>query len=602
MEYDLSKLTEDEKKEYLALLEEKLRRAAEKEFSSYSSEYLKITNKSGEVVPLVENYAQREISKAIKEERDAGRPPRLLILKSRQMGASTGIQGRMCYKCFTVENRNGLIVSHTDKSTRKIFGKTKFFYDRLPENVQPLQRASNTTEIILDTPITGKHYKKGLNSSIAIQTAGKTSIARGETIHYIHLSEFAFYKGTDEQSPMKQLSGAMEAVPDLLDTWVIIESTANGFNDFKTLWDDAVAGKNGFRPMFLVWYNHDEYDRPLEKDNLTEQQFINTMSEYERKTLYETLKLPLSRINWWRWKLQFTHQGDINMMKQENPSTPEEAFTFSGTPVFDNDKVMNRISELKKRPRRIKTGYFSYKWHDEEWKDYIVDETIVFVEDKNQPWIRIYEDPKDRIPYVIAGDTAGQGSDEFTGQVMNNVTQQRIATLQMDVNDSRPYTWQMYCLGRYYNDALIGVEMNFNTGPLEELNRLQYYNQYYREKSDEFDGQVIKGKVGWKTDGVTRPRMIDTEKYVVRDYTNLFNDIQTLTQMLTFVIDKDGRPDAMEGKHDDLLMADCILNEIRTQQDMRPSEVHKKSYSSMAAFFGDDDTDDYEDTLAGNFY
>ena len=49
-------------------------------------------------------------------------------------------------------------------------------------------------------------------------------------------------------------------------------------------------------------------------------------------------------------------------MKQENPTTPEEAFIFSGTPVFDNDKVMKRIEILRKLDRNITHGYFKFEW------------------------------------------------------------------------------------------------------------------------------------------------------------------------------------------------------------------------------------------------
>ena len=73
----------------------------------------------------------------------------------------------------------------------------------------------------------------GLNSKIKVQTAGNAGIGRSETFHYVHLSEYAFWQGVDANAPSKQLSGILQSVPNLPDTWVIIESTANGINDFK---------------------------------------------------------------------------------------------------------------------------------------------------------------------------------------------------------------------------------------------------------------------------------------------------------------------------------------------------------------------------------
>lgn len=119
------------------------------------------------------------------------------------------------------------------------------------------------------------------------------------------------------------------------------------------------------------------------------------------------------------------------------------------------------------------TGAFFFAWNDPETKDRIKNETITWVDDKNGPVI-IYEDVQYNYPYVAGGDTKGEGKDFYTGTVLNNATGNRCATLRMQVSNSKPYTYQMYCLGVYFNQALIGIEMNFNTAPIEELQRLQY--------------------------------------------------------------------------------------------------------------------------------
>ena len=411
-----------------------------------------------------------------------------------------------------------------------------------------------------------------MNGKIKVQTAGTSSIGRSDTFHYVHLSEFAFWEGQNENGPSKQLSGILQSVPDELDTWVIIESTANGMNDFKTEWDKANKGESAFTPLFLAWYDHEEYVKEVND----KQYFIEHMEEYEH-WLYYDLNLPIERVAWWRWAKKNKCNGDINQMKQENPTTADEAFLFTGTPVFDNELISRRIAQLETSDREYREGYFEFEWHSEEYKDFIIDASIKFVESKQKNYWRIYEDPKERTPYVIAGDTKGEGKDEYTAQVMDNTNSKRIATCQIQLSNSKPYTWQVYCAGRYFNDALIGIEMNFNTAPLEELQRLKYRKQYYREKPEGFNGQVQPGKVGWKTDGITRPRMIDKEVYFVQEYINKIQDIPTLKQMLTFVYDKNGRPDAMSGSHDDLLIADCILNEISDQQKTTRSQEHRRN-------------------------
>ena len=149
--------------------------------------------------------------------------------------------------------------------------------------------------------------------------------------------------------------------------------------------------------------------------------------------------------------------------------------------------------------------------------------------------------------------------------VINNHTGNRAASMDINIMTSSPYTYQLYCAGRYFNDALIGVEINFNTGPIEELQRLSYPRQYVRRKFDDYR-KVREEKYGFKTDGNSRPLIIDKEGDVVLNEIDLLNDIPTLEQMLTFIYDDKGRPDAMEGKHDDLLFSEMIANQIREQQ------------------------------------
>ena len=552
--------TAAENRELLKLLELKDKREALKDYSKFSSKYIKITNKSGEKVPLNQNYVQRQIENKIKELQSQGIPPRLIVLKSRQMGVSTDTQGRMTKETTTKGNKNGFIVSHEEGSTKAIFQKAKYMFDNLPDDIKPLQKASNATELIFDEPNHYKGKEEGLHSKIEIKTAGNAGIGRSETRHYAHLSEYAFWKGKDENSPDKQLSSIMQAIPDDVDTWVIIESTANGYNDFKNQWDMAVRGDTEFIPMFFPWYVHEEYVRELD---VPEHEFIDNMCEYQ-KFLYSDLALPLERINWWKHTKASKCNNDLNQMKQENPTTPEEAFIFSGTPVFDNEKVQKRIEYLRSN-QTIKTGYFSFKWHDSKYQDYILDDTIEFVESSTKPWIRIFKDKDTMVPYVIGGDTKGEGSDYYAATVIDNSNGVRCASIHWQISNSKPYTHQMYCLGRYYNDALIGIEMNFNTAPIEELQRLDYPNQYIRRSYDSYKKTTQK-KYGWKTDGNTRPILIDKEIDLIEHNIELFNDIDMLQECLTFVYDKNNRPDAMDGKHDDLLISDMICNEIRAQQ------------------------------------
>jgi len=248
------------------------------------------------------------------------------------------------------------------------------------------------------------------------------------------------------------------------------------------------------------------------------------------------------------------------------PSFASEAFLSTGRPVFNSNQIFMQIERLKKQYKTSppKRGCFLFEWNDPETKDKIIDSSIKFVQGVGD-YIYIYDEPKLGHPFVLGGDTAGSGdADRFTGTMINNNTGKRVATLYGKV-DPDTYTHQMYCLGRYYNNALISIEINFNIYSVKELERLNYPKQYRREVIDEV-GHKKQYKNGFRTDSNTRPYMISLEIALIRDNIDLFTHIGMLQECLTFVMDKNGRPDAESGKHDDILFSDMVANVSRSQQ------------------------------------
>lgn len=125
----------------------------------------------------------------------------------------------------------------------------------------------------------------------------------------------------------------------------------------------------------------------------------------------------------------------------------------------------------------------------------------------------------------------------------------------------------MYCLGLYYNTALIGIEANYTTYPIQELERLKYPKQFVREKEDTYTKKTVKA-YGFKTTLITRPLILAELQTIVKEFIDLVVDIDTLKEMLVFIKNEKGRAEAQIGYHDDLIMALAIAYYIRTQQDM----------------------------------
>ena len=123
----------------------------------------------------------------------------------------------------------------------------------------------------------------------------------------------------------------------------------------------------------------------------------------------------------------------------------------------------------------------------------------------------------------------------------------------------------MYALGKYYNDALVALETNFSTYPVMKLMELGYPNQYRREREDTFTHR-LRESCGFRTDRQTRPRAIANLVEVFSAHPEWFSDRELLGEMLTFSYNEDHRPEALAGKHDDLVMAAAICYAARHQQ------------------------------------
>ena len=523
----------------------------------YIESCLKIKTKSGTVVPFRLNDAQRKLYAVAKRQQDAGKPVRLIILKARQLGFSTLTEGLIFHACATRKNVNALIVAHREDATANLFRMSKLFYDELPAPVKPMLRASNAQELVFENPYklrSEREARPGLRSRIRCATAGGRGIGRSDTLQCVHLSEYAFWPdGADGKA--STLAGILQAVPSLPGTMVVIESTANGFEDFKERWDAAVAGENDFEPVFFAWFENPDYSMPV---------VPGTEWTPEERDLKATYQLTDEQLQWRRWCIANNCGGSLDMFRQEYPASPGEAFLHSGTGVFDNEQIVLRLERL---PEPAGRGEFT----DGEWTE---SETGA---------ITLYELPEEGVPYVLGGDTAGEGSDYFTAIVIDNVTGRIVAKLRQKYSEPE-YVRQICALGRFYNDALVAIETNFSTYPVMKLQEMEYPNQYSREREDTYTRQMRKS-YGFRTDRQSRPRAIANLVEVFSSHPEWFTDRELLEEMLTFCYNEDHRPEALAGKHDDLVMGAAITYAVRHQQRMtvltEPEKPREKLIDQM---------------------
>lgn len=187
----------------MSVSEQQTRELVEKfatDFGIYSQRILKIRPKSGgKAIPFFLNTAQRHIHEKVTTQQESIGKVRAIILKGRQQGASTYVEGRFYWRISHRRGVKGYILTHEQKATDNLFGMVQRYYDESPSDYRPHLGASNAKELVFDVQ----------DSRYEVATAGSKDTGRSGTAQYLHGSEVAFW-----QQAAQHLAGIGQVVPD----------------------------------------------------------------------------------------------------------------------------------------------------------------------------------------------------------------------------------------------------------------------------------------------------------------------------------------------------------------------------------------------------
>lgn len=238
--------------------------------------YLTIINKEGKEQPFILNPIQNAyVDRATNRD---------IILKARQQGFSSFILAAFTLDFLLKEHSNSVVVADKSDNAIVLLSRVKHFiksFERITNCKVPLKYNSKYQLV-----------NGANNATYTIGTAQEQNFGRSRTITNLHLSEAAFYPNLHNL-----LAGAAQAVTP--NGKLIIETTANGFNPFKTLWDDTNLNNTSFKALF---FNAQDF-------------YTEDYLENKRRELGE------------------------NLFNQEYPSTPEVAFITSGANYFDKTSL-----------------------------------------------------------------------------------------------------------------------------------------------------------------------------------------------------------------------------------------------------------------------
>lgn len=279
------------------------------EFSFYAPRALRIRTKTGSVDKFKLNKAQEYLHGIAERQRKETGRVRIIVLKGRQQGISTYIEGRYYWRVTHRKGVQAFILTHEQAATDNLFKMVARYHEHCPSVLKPQTDASSAKELVFGR----------LDSGYKLGTAGSRGTGRSSTIQFFHGSEVAFWPHADEHA-----SGVMQAIPDQPNTEVFLESTANGLgNYFHRMWQSAEAKQSEYEAVFIPWFWQPEYRRSADGFRPTDEE-----AEYAR--LYG---VDMEQLAWLRAKVA-EFNGDMGLFNQEYPATPALAFQFSKQDSF----------------------------------------------------------------------------------------------------------------------------------------------------------------------------------------------------------------------------------------------------------------------------
>jgi hypothetical protein len=577
-------------------------------FRGRASKLYHIRTEKNEIKPYVFNQAQEVIDKIRNEEFDRSerikgvQQCRLIILKGRQVGATTDTAMQNMDIMLNLNQARGLILAHDDLSTPIIYDKYKKAYDNLPDNVlitdedgQPILDDNNNPVIY---PIKPKHdtysgynlsFKNKTESNVYVRTAGSgDNVGKGDNINFCHFSEAANYEKYKEVTSSVNQQMAKDSF-----IYSVIESTANGvsgkgegfynaWTNAEREWSNFVNGRTnsfeGYRPVFIPWYKMQKYRTPLVNGKFIDIDGINFHSpDYKKEHLdmeekiieeiFDDREEGKEAVNWYRWCIKTNCDYDLFDAMRYYPHQPKDAFIASDKGFFDGSKLFQVKADFEKHGEKDHQKGF-------------INEDFEFIPDKNGE-LKIWKqpDPKSFDRYVISLDPSYglEGGDYSCMFVFDRLEEKFVAKWYGNMKEDL-VAEEYLKLGYYYNTGLLIPEMNLKTVlNLIEPNGIMPY-----------DGEIYQRPVksrntyeyGYNTLSTNKKDLMYKYNAWLRENYNEIPDVEALNEHSTFIkkITR-GVPqfEASEGAHDDqvVAMALCIEghdwweNEIYTTDDSK---------------------------------
>jgi hypothetical protein len=457
----------------------------------------KISNKEGQLVTFVRNRAQQHFSE--------NRTLRDIVLKSRQLGMTTQEAVESLDDVLWNPNFNSLMLSYDKESQEEIFDNKVIL---AWENYRPTLKSL----YVLDTDRSNKlkfGFGDGTFSSILVRTRGRSG-----TYQRLHVSEFAKICKEDPKKAREIISGTIPSVP--LGGKITIESTAEGefgaFADmFWEAWERGDPTKpTEFKAHFYNWqWDDKEISRITEPDSSIPQEFLDYQKKHNDNALSDKRLEPITDIEltyyYYKW---LSLNKDWDLLRQEYPTTPEEAFISSGTKFFNPTK----LEQMRKLPGE-KMGDWVYYREYQPGHRYALGADVAEGVGKDSSSIHIID--------FDAKDARGFLKPEVVAEYYSN-------KIPADL-----FAYEVKNGGTHYGTCLAAVERN-NHGHATLSKLKEIYNNIYTEVRYDKMADKNTEKLGYHTNLATKPKMLYDLKTALNEDMIEVNSGPTIRELRTY--------------------------------------------------------------------
>ena len=133
-----------------------------------------------------------------------------------------------------------------------------------------------------------------------------------------------------------------------------------------------------------------------------------------------------------------------------------------------------------------------------------------------------------------------------------------------------------------YNHALLVVESNsIGVATLAKLKDMKYPNLYYQTNLQKLENEE-GDRPGFKTSVSTKPAIIGNLKNALKNLEIKIHDDELIKELKSYILTDSGKLEAMQGSHDDMVMALAICMEgYRTHQHRLTA--HRQGFQQTSA-------------------